>query len=341
MNDITKELRQRGDEKKHSKAATPPRGTTQGTQVVDFSGALLSAPALANKVLPPRLRLLGSWLREGDLGYLFAPRGHGKTWLAMLIGNAVAEGCALGSWEAGEGTRPVFYFDAEMNLPDVQDRSRKIGILSENFHWLSNEHLYMEQAISVNIANLAHQAGLSAMLPNGALFIIDNLSTGQVGMKENDNDDFDLLKDWLLSLRRRGITVMIVHHAGRNGLMRGGSRREDPAHWILSLKDASEDGARCKQFITSFSKCRNCQGREAQPLRWSLSDDSARITITCEAFSGTDALLAHIRDGVGSASELAEMLNVQCSTISKWAKKLMNAGLVRKKGRDYEAIETP
>lgn len=177
------------------------------------------------------------------------------------------------------------------------------------------------------------------MLPNGALFIIDNLSTGQVGMKENDNDDFDLLKDWLLSLRRRGITVMIVHHAGRNGLMRGGSRREDPAHWILSLKDASEDGARCKQFITSFSKCRNCQGREAQPLRWSLNDEGSRITITCEAFSGTDALLAHIRDGVGSASELAEMLNVQCGTISKWAKKLMNAGLVRKKGRDYEAIE--
>lgn len=325
------------------KPSISPPVAVNGTvpQSLDFTRSLLSAESLSSKDLPPRRRLLGSWLREGDLGYLFAPRGHGKTWLAMLISNAVAEGCALGSWERGEGTRPVFYFDAEMNLPDVQDRAHKIGILSPNFFWLSNEHLYMEQTISVNIANPAHQAGLSSMLPDGSLFVIDNLSTSQNGMRENENDDFDKIKDWLLSLRRRGITVMIIHHAGRNGEMRGGSRREDPAHWILSLKDASEDGARCKQFITSFSKCRNCQGREAQPLRWTLKDEGTRITTTCETFSGTDALLAHIRDGIGSASELAEMLNVKCGTVSKWAKKLISAELVRKKGRDYEAVETP
>lgn len=308
--------------------------------LIDFASAVLTAGELAAKDIPPRPRLLGAWLREGDLGYVFAPRGGGKSWLAMLIGNAVSNGFALGLWEAGGGSRPVYYFDAEMNLPDVQDRARKIGIDSESFHWLSNEHLYMEQAISVNIANPTHQAGLSAMLPNGSLFIIDNLSTGQIGMRENENDDFDKIKDWLLSLRRRGITVLIVHHAGRNGEMRGGSRREDPAHWIISLKDATEDGARSKQFITSFSKCRNCQGRDAQPLRWTLQDDGSRISITCEPYSGTDALLAHIRDGVGSASDLAGLLNTSSGTVSKWAKRLITAGLVRKKGRDYEAVET-
>jgi hypothetical protein len=235
----------------------------------------------------------------------------------------------------------VYYFDAEMNLPDVQDRARKIGIDSDTFHWLSNEHLYMEKGISVNIANPMHQAGLSAMLPDGSLFLIDNLSTGQIGMRENENDDFDKIKDWLLSLRRRGITVLIVHHAGRNGEMRGGSRREDPAHWIISLKDASEEGSRCKQFITSFSKCRNCQGEDAQPLRWTMQDVGSRITITCAPFSSSDALLQHIRDGVDMASELASMLNTTAGTISKWAKKLMTAGLVRKNGRGYEAVETP
>lgn len=316
--------------------APPP---PQAPQAPDFTRSLLSADTLASMELPSRPRMLGSWLREGDLGYLFAPRGHGKTWLAMFIGNAVAEGRALGEW-AGGSPHHVYYLDAEMNLPDVQDRARKTGILSPNFHWLSNEHLYMEQTISVNIASPAHQAGLSAMLPDGSLFVIDNLSTGQVGMRENENDDFDKVKDWLLSLRRRSITVIIVHHAGRNGEMRGGSRREDAAHWILSLKDASAEGAH-KQFITSFSKCRNCQGRDAQPLRWTLDDDGTRITITSEPFSGSDALLAHIRDGVGSATELAELLGVKTGTVSKWAKKLITKGLVRKSGRDYEAIETP
>jgi putative DNA primase/helicase len=314
-------------------AATPPH--------FDFTRSLLTADNLAVMPLPQRRRLLGAWLREGDLGYLFAPRGHGKSWMAMLIANAVATGTALGSWQKGEEARPVFYFDAEMNLPDVQDRAQKIGITSKNFHWLSNEHLYMDQAISVNIASTEHQAALFDMLPDGALFIIDNLSTSQSGMKENDNDDFDKIKDWLLSLRRRSITVLIVHHAGRSGEMRGSSRREDPAHWILSLKDASEDGAKPKQFITSFTKCRNCQGRDAMPLRWKLQDEENLITASCESFSGSDALLAHIRDGIVSATDLAQALSVQTSTVSKWAKKLMQAGLIRKKGRDYELVDWP
>lgn len=340
MKDITETLLQ-------SKACKPsihPLGTSTAAATpahFDFTKSLLTADNLAVMPLPQRRRLLGAWLCEGDLGYLFAPRGHGKSWMAMLIANAVATGASLGSWQKGEEARPVFYFDAEMNLPDVQNRAQKIGITSESFHWLSNEHLYMDQAISVNIASTEHQSALSAMLPDGALFIIDNLSTSQSGMKENDNDDFDKIKDWLLSLRRRSITVLIVHHAGRSGEMRGSSRREDPAHWILSLRDASEDGAKAKQFITTFTKCRNCQGRDAMPLRWTLQDEADRITVFCESFSGSDALLAHIRDGIVSATDLAQTLNVQTSTISKWAKKLMQAGLIRKNGRDYEPVDWP
>jgi len=340
MKDITEKLTQSAA----FKASVQPLGTSAATAPpanFDFVRSLLTADSLAIMPLPQRRRLLGAWLREGDLGYLFAPRGHGKSWMAMLIGYAVDTCTALGSWQAGVEARPVFYFDAEMNLPDVQDRAQKIGITSENFHWLSNEQLYMDQAISVNIANTEHQAALSAMLPDGAFFIIDNLSTSQNGMRENDNDDFDKIKDWLLSLRRRKITVLIVHHAGRSGEMRGSSRREDPAHWILSLRDASEDGAKAKQFITTFTKCRNCQGRDALPLRWTLQDEAGHITVSCESFSGTDAMLAHIRDGIVSASDLAQTLNVSTGTISKWAQKLMRAGLIKKKGRDYEPIDWP
>ena len=316
----------------------PTEKPRQAPQAPDFAVALLTAPALASMDLPQRPRLLGEFLREADLAYLFAPRGHGKSWLAMLIGHAVAKGLALGQWAAGESPRPVYYFDAEMNLPDVQARARKIGITSERFHWLSNEHLYMRQGVSVNIADPAHQAALSVMLPPGSLFIIDNLCTGQKGMRENEHDDFDKLKDWLLELRRRKITTIIVHHAGRAGdNMRGGSRREDPAHWILSLKDASEEGTGCMRFTTTFTKCRNCQGREAPPLRWTIKDEGEGIVYTCENYSGRDALLSHISDGVTSATELAELLGVATGTVSKWAAKLMREGFIKKNGRDYKA----
>jgi len=77
------------------------------------------------------------------------------------------------------------------------------------------------------------------------------------------------------------------------------------------------------------------------PLRWTLQDEANRITVSCESFSGSDALLAHIRDGIVSATDLAQALSVQTSTVSKWAKKAMQAGLIRKNGRDYELVDWP
>lgn len=328
----------------------PPRASTHTTNgstpppdesPPDFSQALLSARNLQALEIEQRPRLLGEWMREGDLGYLFAPRGGGKTWLAMLIGNAVSEGARLGEWERGDSAREVFYFDAEMNLADVKDRAGKVGITAERFQLLSNEMLFSLAGHGVNIAKPSHQAGLSAMLSEGSLFIIDNLSTAQLGMSENDNDSFDAIRDWLLSLRHRRITVLIVHHAGRNGEMRGSSRREDMAHWIIKLKDDSDDDGRMKAFTTAFSKCRNCRAEEAPPMKWTLQNQGETITYTCAIHNGPDAMLGHIQDGVGSASELAELLGVAVGTVSKWARKLMGAGKIEKAGREYKPIEWP
>lgn len=305
-----------------------------GEKETSLRDTLITAGNLLAKELTPRPKVLGAWLKEGDLGYLFAPRGHGKTWLAMLIGNAIAECKALGEWAAGEKPRWVVYFDAEMNLPDVQERAKLIGIHSTQFAWLQNELVFEQLRRGLNIAEVADQAALSEMLDEGDVFIIDNLSTAASGMAENDNDAFDRIKDWLLSLRGRKITVIIVHHAGRNGLMRGASRREDMAHWIISLKDDSGDGE-MKAWVTDFKKCRNCQAMEAPSLRWTIQTRDGRLTYTCEKHSGPEAMFALIRDGVESPKDLSEEMGVTSGCISKWAKKLHVAGRITIKERKY------
>jgi len=306
-----------------------------GEKKPSLRDTLITAGDLLVKKLAPRPRVLGAWMKEGDLGYIFAPRGHGKTWLAMLIGNAIAEGTALGEWSAGERTRRVVYFDAEMNLPDVQERAKLIGIGSQDFQWLQNELVFDQLRRGLNIAEVADQAAISEMLDEGDVLIIDNLSTAASGMAENDNDAFDQIKDWLLSLRGRRITVIIVHHAGRNGLMRGASRREDMAHWIISLKDDSGDGE-MKAWVTDFKKCRNCQAMEAPSLRWTIQTRGNQLSFTCEKHSGPEAMFALIRDGVESAKELAEEMGVTAGCISKWAKKLLVAGRISISGRKYK-----
>lgn len=332
--DITESLRRR----QPSRKVPEPPVAQPAPAPPDFSSALLTAKALTALELEQRPALLGAWMKRGDFGFLFAPRGAGKSWMAMLVGNAIAEGLPLGEWQAGEGPRPVFYFDAEMNLADVQERARMIGITSDNFHWLSNERLFHTGGSSVNIADPAHQVALSKMLPDDSVFIIDNLSTAQLGMAENDNDSFDDIRDWLLTLRHRGVTVLIVHHAGRSGAMRGSSRREDMAHWIISLKDDSEEGGHAKAFTTSFAKIRNCRASEAPALKWELHTHTVPMSIACQPHSGADAMLTHIRDGIGKNSEIATLLNVEPGTVSKWAAKLMKAGQIKKNGRDYEAM---
>ncbi|NJM39124.1 MAG: winged helix-turn-helix transcriptional regulator [Akkermansiaceae bacterium] len=139
----------------------------------------------------------------------------------------------------------------------------------------------------------------------------------------------------MLKLRGRKITVIIVHHAGRSGEMRGASRREDMAHWIISLKDDSKDGE-SKAWVTTFKKCRNCQAIEAPSLRWIMDTSSEKMNLACEKYSGPDAMLALIRDGVDSATELAEELSVTKGCISKWAKKLESGGLVVIQERRYK-----
>ena len=51
--------------------------------------------------------------------------------------------------------------------------------------------------------------------------ILDNLSSLTAALRENDSDSWSPIQQWLLRLRRRGISVLIVHHAGKGGEQRG------------------------------------------------------------------------------------------------------------------------
>jgi putative DNA primase/helicase len=76
------------------------------------------------------------------------------------------------------------------------------------------------------------------------------------------------MQNWLLKLRRRGIAVLLVHHAGTNGRQRGTSRREDALDTVIALRRpedySPEQGAR---FEIHFEKLRNrVDGAAAAPF---------------------------------------------------------------------------
>ena len=75
------------------------------------------------------------------------------------------------------------------------------------------------------------------------------------------------MQNWLLRLRRKGIAVLLIHHAGVNGRQRGTSRREDALDTVIALRRPAdyspEEGAR---FEVHIEKARTLAGEGALPF---------------------------------------------------------------------------
>lgn len=300
-----------------------------------------SASGIASLNLPPRKAVLGEWLKEGDTGFLYAPRGLGKTWLSILLSSAIANGGQAGPWKAN-GSRKVVYIDGEMAVDGMLERMD--GMESgENLLVLNHEVLFHLGQKTLNIADKTTQEALTKYLVEveAGMVVLDNLSCLCSGMEENKSDHWERLLQWLLELRRLKIVVLIVHHAGRNGEMRGTSRREDAAFWVLKLEYADEakcGTARTAKFVSTFTKERN-SGKEQIPLEWTFETDSAGVVRV--AYKHADPLTVFrswIEFGLSNATAIAEAMDVSVGYVSKLAKKAVGAGWLKVKGRKYVLV---
>jgi RecA-family ATPase len=205
--------------------------------------------------ITPRKRLLDDWFREGDTGFVFSRRGTGKTWLAWAIARAIARGEGFGPWSPGEEAAQVCYLDGEMPAELMQDRDKAFGEVCENLTLINHEILFEQTSLVLNLADPKVQRAITqwCVEVECKVLVIDNLSTLASGVKENDADAWELLLPRLLDLRRKKIAVLLVHHAGRSGEMRGTSRREDSVFWILKLEEQIDyDGLGCSFLSCAF-----------------------------------------------------------------------------------------
>ena len=294
--------------------------------------------------LVPRRKLLGEWFAEGDLGILFAFRGVGKTWFALGIATALSTGGKLGEWQAHEAVR-VLYVDGEMPADLMRDRCCGLEGNNERLEFLNHEILFDRTGKVLNITNSETQQAITQHCIGSGIkvLILDNLSTLARGMKENEADSWELVNNWLLDLRRRKIAVVIVHHAGRSGEMRGTTRREDNVFWIIALDDARKnaDDKRGARFVSHFTKpSRNTQ-EEVPVYEWRFVTDNETglVTIGHRQAQTLDVFRSIIEAGVTECDQIAQEMKVPKYTVSRLAKKAMDAGWLKKKGRGYALVE--
>jgi hypothetical protein len=284
----------------------------------------LSLVELLAREIKPREMLLSPIVPEQGLAMLYSYRGIGKTFLALGIGVAVASGGRFLSWAAPRPRR-VLYVDGELPAKTVQDRTAMIlaGMegsepQAEDFRIVTPD--FQERPMP-DLATRYGQAFLEPHLEGVDLLILDNLSALCREGNENEGEGWLPVQEWALGLRRRGISILFLHHAGKSKSQRGTSRREDLLDTVITLKHpadyAPNEGLRCE---VHFEKTRAMLGEAAKPFEvkmqsgpdgraiWSIRElDDAKAEQATELFEGK-ATVRDVAEELGISKSAAGRL---------------------------------
>jgi AAA domain len=231
----------------------------------------MSAAELLAADVEERKTIVAPLIGSETLNLLYGPRGLGKTYVAMGIAWAAASGTSFLGWQAS-GRHRVVYVDGEMALIDMKKRLAALGAAPDTL-----EFILSDRGAENRLADLAERAGHASLL--GALgelpdlLVLDNLSS-LAGFRSGDPDPWLKLQRFLLTLRRTGIAVLIVHHANKRGGQRGSSHREDLLDLVLALRRPTDyEPSQGARFELHVEKARGLAGPALEPIEARLSLD--------------------------------------------------------------------
>ncbi len=241
----------------------------------------------------------------------------------------------------------VLYVDGEMPFDGLRERDTALATADpgSRMNYLQHEELFDDSGNVLNLAHPKFQGGISILCEkeNIEVLILDNLSCLFNGIKENDADGWENVLPWLLDLRRRRVAVVFVAHAGRNGFMRGTSRREDAAFWIVQLTppEKSEEEAGGARFVSRFDKIRNATGEDCPPIEFTFRrGENGKAEVIWKHVGQLEKFRYLIEKGLTTATQIAEEMGISAPRVSYLAKTAMKEGWLRKNGRNYELVKS-
>ncbi len=292
---------------------------------------------LAAMKFKQRDTILEPWLHSQDLCMVFATRGIGKTHFALAVAYAVATGGTFGKWSAPK-PRKVLYLDGElpgsmmqqrllMHCPDIEPEAGYLRIFTPD--------LLPEGQLMPDLSTYEGQAAIDHMVQDAEVVFVDNLSCWARSGRENEAESWLPIADWILSLRRRGIAVILIHHAGKGGQQRGTSKREDLLDVVISLSRPKDyDPTQGAVFVAEFTKSRALTGDAVEGLELQLggTEDRATWAFRTVESSTYDRIVALTKEGL-SQSEIANELDLNKSNVSRHLRKARELGDVQQEAK--------
>lgn len=273
--------------------------------------------------IPSREMLLDPILPAQGLVLKYAPRGVGKTYVALGIAYAVASGGSFLRWQAPKPRR-VLYLDGEMPAVVMQTRLGEI-IYGSPDRAPPDEDGFMlvtpdrQEGSMPDLATVEGQAAISHLTDAADLIIVDNISTLCRTGRENESEGWGIVQEWALGLRRVGKSVLFVHHAGKGGQQRGASKREDVLDTVINLRRPADyvasQGAR---FEVHLEKARGIHGDAADPFEAQLEVRGGAATWTMRSMRDAELeRVAGLTDDGLKVRDIAVELGVSTGKVVK------------------------
>lgn len=286
---------------------------------------VVDTPDFLSQAIPERKFLLYPVVPEQGLVMLYAHRGVGKTYTALHMAYAVATGGSVFSWHADE-PHPVLYIDGEMPAYTLQERLKAICAsartpLPKGQLRIVTPDLQGDMLMP-NLARPEGQQAIEPFLDGVKLVIIDNIATLCQHGCANDVESWLPVQEWILRLRRRGISVLLVHHANKSGGQRGTSAKEDVLDCVVELRRPrdykTEQGAR---FEVHLTKSRCVTGEDVTPFCAQLNIEAGIARWHVEPLNA--AMLKKVQelaDSGGSLRTIGKALSVDKDTVHRLCK---------------------
>jgi len=208
-------------------------------------------PTLADIKHEPVNWLIKDFLPLATFMLLVGKPGSYKSWLALDLARAAALGQDFAQLR-GSAAREVLYIDRENGSSLIAHRREVLGIPE------TPRLRYWGRWVSLPFPGIGSKELIEFAEQVRPLIVFDSLVRFHEG-NENDNTEMARVMDGFVGLARKGATVLVLHHAGKESEknFRGASEIEAAPDIACRVDRISERTIRVRQFKNRLTQERS------------------------------------------------------------------------------------
>ena len=211
--------------------------------------------------------LINPVLKKNSLTVLYAPAGLGKTWLGLSMGLAMANGTdVFKDWEGTRRNQNVLYILGEMDKNEIENRIYDLNKIYLKNPQNANNFLAIRKDYDLATRedqNAVEEATEEYKRKNAksiSVLVLDNLTTL---VKNGENkSNWERFFKWIKKLQRKKMTILLIHHANRQGKHLGTGAIKNQTDFMIRLYQTDELEERLRNILTSKSKAKDIRRKK-------------------------------------------------------------------------------